>query len=198
MIGKLLICIGLIACLNFAAGAASATPFTSDFTSDSWQVDPGNPSQVTRFLDEAILTSDANSPLVSLHQTFDFDPSFSFIFKLQWAFTSPDDLISVDLTDMSGNSVLPLQLQPLVNNFADPSLSTGKWFTASIDPAFTGSAGTLLDINFTLADADGINDILKISVDNSSPEPVPEPSTILLMGAGLFGAVLMRFRKTRT
>ena len=66
-------------------------------------------------------------------------------------------------------------------------------FTASDDsvvPTFE-----LFDLNVTPGDSSALIDNVSITMDTT---PVPEPSTILLLGGGLLGAVLVRRRKRVT
>lgn len=178
--------LAIITSVIFVAGPVSATTFTSDFNDPAWQVANGSLAVISD--NSAQLTTSATQLPVTLFQDFDAVQPFSVSFWLKWTPSSNlEDFISADLADAT-SGLTALLNAPLLDP-SDPALLTGKYFTALLDPAFVGNS---LELNFTITDVDGIADTLDIAFN---ADPIPEPSTMLLLLVGAAGLGLTRRRQ---
>ncbi len=208
-----------MACL---AQTAWATPFqngdfeTGDFTGWSGDlintgvVDPDSDSHFTIVSNEgpnnsyvAKVENDNDYDWqAALFQDFTLDVlngpgwTMDITFWLQWTpGDSSQDEISVQIQDTGVTDSLDL-----LAGISDSDLMDGTWVTQDISTFAQTWGGQDVELMFTITDyngQDGKHDSLLI--DNISfqqhPAPVPEPSTVVLLGFGLAGIVGLRKKR---
>jgi hypothetical protein len=192
MIKRIIVCCGLVVSLNVFAVAAMATTFASDFTSSSWQVSNGVPAQFEVLVGNVGQLTSADTQPLTLSQVFDYDSSVSsYSFWMQWfPSQSGDALISTDIVDFSNGSATVVD--PFSSTLFSSSSNRTK-VTLAFDTLYDFSNTSQLQLTFTIQDYDSSPDQLRIDFNNGAP--VPEPSTLFLLGAGLAGLGFARFRK---
>ncbi len=197
--GILILCLVLSLAIANNALAASFQNGTFDTDFEGWSgevvnnqsiiVDPDNDSShfsITAGI--AQIQNDNTYWLVSLYQTFDLDPllgpgyTMDISFWIQWNPTDSNiDGLSVTLGDPSGQ-------QDLLFGIPTADLLTGTTVTQDI----TSWAGQNVTLIFSVWDWNwNTSDILKIDNITITQKPVPEPTSILLLGIGLCGVCLM-------
>jgi hypothetical protein len=198
MMKKFVVCLALAGAV-LSTNTVQALPFTNDFTSPNWQVANGSTSQFNVLAGNIgqLTTVSSNTPL-TLSQTFDYDPSFSLNFGILWIPSNNGSAyISVDLVDYTNGGISVLDpFTPLLATDGSDILNR-RQFALLLDPSlYDFSSTTQLQLTYTIYDFDDAPDQLQIDF-NSGTAPVPEPSTIVLIATGLFGAGFTRLRRNK-
>ena len=139
----------------------------------------------------------------ALYQDFTLDAlngpgwTMDITFWISWSPTNPDwDGISVTLEDAGGNQSINL-----LDGVSYDDLTTGISITQDITSFAQSYGGQDVELAFTIWDWDfNTDDVLiidNISFQQRAPAPVPEPSTVVLLGFGLAGIVGLRKKRVR-
>lgn len=190
----------------FGSAAVAASFQNGDFSSgfSGWQGEVGgvgfDPASGGLFgistETAAIVKSDYYLFPVTLSQSFTLSLTATFLtFSLEYQATGPDDFVMAGLVDQGGLAT-PIDLfdgnNPLIDhNFrADISSLAGQ----DVQLYFT-----LLDLSYDFDPALFAPDVMKIDniviAQADGATPVPEPGSLLLVGAGLAGLAIVRNRK---
>ena len=212
----------LIAGLFFMACLAQSTWATSfqngdfetgDFTGWSGDliytgvVDPDSDSHFTIIPNAgpnnsyvAQVQNDDTDWIATLYQDFTLNAltpgwTMDITFWIKWAPTdSTQDEVSVQLQDTNYTDSIDL-----LDGVSDTALLAGTWVTQDITSFTQTWGGQDVELSFTITDNDWVaNDLLQIdniSFQQHAPAPVPEPSTVVLLGFGLAGIVGLRKKR---
>ena len=185
---------------------AFATPIFHDYGSDSGKIDPGGNDPVyadyvkiwdnssSRFYDNFDFSDMGFEEIDSFDLTLDFSDTGDTIFfgllpTEDWNARPAGDNGSGLLFDMYNSQARTQQTFSFNSNNLDvfdeiiDNQSFGLWF-AEETGSWTGAD------SFKLYSA-------SLDINGTQTAPVPEPATILLLGAGLGGLVTVRGRKSR-
>jgi len=189
----------MLVCLN--AGWSSATLLQNgDFSSgfDHWAgfvngnipVSTSSPNFIAAG-GAAWLTNDDTNYQVLLSQIFELPAiSSTLTFDYLWVPTDKDS-DTFQASFAVWNAALSIFDSP-IDLFNGPNPLAGSLTTLAYD--MTPYAGQTIRLDFILSDNDYIvSDILQIDNVNTSTTPVPEPGTLLMLGAGL--SVLLLFSR---
>ncbi len=203
----ILICVAQIAqATPFQNGGFDSGNFTgwtgelTDINYDVFSVDPDSSSyyQIVDSDNKAKLSLDDTYWQNTLYQDFELDTllpgwTMSISFWLKWSPTDTGDGLSVTLSDLSDTDTVDL-----LANVSNNDLLTGILVTEDITSFVQTYGGQDVELSFSIWDVD-MDPSDTLMIDNISftqaPAPVPEPSTILLFGAGLAGLGIFQRRK---
>ena len=194
----------------FLASSASATLITNgDFSRGlrGWKSDGdvtkakgrGVPKMDGKFA--RIGFTDDEYPKSRLWQNFDVSGINKIQISFDWFFAylddtkKPKDVFASILQERDSKPFQKIEVYTVLTNDTDPSVDEqiqSGFFSGIFDVSgFDGKAR----LRFQLSENAGV--LSRVGIDNVNVSPVPEPTTVLLFGAGLAGLLAAQRRKKK-